>query len=299
MALAGQGYEHFQLVNHPGINPNSALARKRWQTYLVGMKLRIPFLNTTPLVNVIRLQGSIGTGSRSLSDASMAPLIERAFAKGKPAAVALVINSPGGSPVQSSLIAARIRRLADEKNVRVHAFVEDMAASGGYWLACAGDDIWVDPSSLVGSIGVIFASFGFPELMARQGIERRVVTAGRSKSFADPFLPQKPEDIDRLKAIQTPIHEAFIAHVKSRRGARLSDGDLFNADIWVGQQAVDVGLADGTGHLVPKLKQLYGDKVRMAVHGQRRSLLSRFGLNLAEETLATIEERAAWAQHGL
>ena len=263
------------------------------------MRFHIPFLNMTPLVNVVRLQGAIGTGARSLSDAAMAPLIERAFAKGKPVAVALQINSPGGSPVQSSLIAARIRRLSDEKNIPVHAFVEDMAASGGYWLACAGDQIWVDPSSLVGSIGVIFASFGFPDLMARQGIERRVVTAGRSKSFADPFLPQKPEDIDRLRAIQTPIHEAFIAHVKARRGSRLRDADLFNADIWVGQQAVDLGLADGVGHLVPKLKQLYGDKVRLAVHGQKRSLLSRFGLNLAEETLATIEERALWAHHGL
>ena len=263
------------------------------------MKFHIPFLNTTPLVNVVRLQGAIGTGARSLSDAAMAPLIERAFAKGKPVAVALQINSPGGSPVQSSLIAARIRRLSDEKNIPVHAFVEDMAASGGYWLACAGDQIWVDPSSLVGSIGVIFASFGFPDLMARQGIERRVVTAGRSKSFADPFLPQKPEDIDRLRAIQTPIHEAFVAHVKARRGSRLKDADLFNADIWVGQQAVDLGLADGVDHLVPKLKQLYGDKVRLAVHGQKRSLLSRFGLNLAEETLATIEERALWAHHGL
>ncbi len=263
------------------------------------MKLRIPFLPQTPLVNVIRLQGSIGTGSRSLSDAALAPLIERAFAKGKPVAVALQVNSPGGSAVQSSLIAARIRRLSDEKKVPVHAFVEDMAASGGYWLACAADQIWVDPSSLVGSIGVIFASFGFPDLMARQGIERRVVTAGRSKSFADPFLPQKPEDVERLRTLQTPIHAAFIAHVKARRGARLADADIFNADIWAGQQAVDLGLADGIGHLVPKLKQLYGDKVQLVTHGQKRGLLSRFGLNLAEETLATIEERALWAQYGL
>ncbi|MEO6300263.1 MAG: S49 family peptidase [Paracoccaceae bacterium] len=263
------------------------------------MKFSIPFLPKPPLVNVIRLQGAIGTGSRGLSDAAMAPLIERAFSRGKPVAVALQINSPGGSPVQSSLIAARIRRLADEKQIPVHAFVEDMAASGGYWLACAGDQIWVDASSLVGSIGVIFASFGFQELMAKQGIERRVVTAGRSKSLADPFLPQKPEDIDRLKAIQTPIHNAFIAHVKASRGARLADADLFNADIWVGQQAIDVGLADGLAHLVPKLKDLYGDKVRLIPHGQKKSLLSRFGLNLADDTLAAIEERALWAHHGL
>ena len=263
------------------------------------MKFRIPFLPHPPLVNVIRLQGAIATGARGLSDAAMAPLIERAFTRGKPVAVALQINSPGGSPVQSSLIAARIRRLAEAKNIPVHAFVEDMAASGGYWLACAGDQIWVDASSLIGSIGVIFASFGFPELMAKQGVERRVVTAGKSKSFADPFLPQKPEDIDRLKAIQTPIHDAFIAHVKARRGNRLADADLFNADIWVGQQAVDLGLVDGLAHLVPKMKALYGDKVQLVPHGQKKSLLSRFGLNLAEDTLAAVEERALWAQHGL
>jgi len=263
------------------------------------MKFRIPFLPKTPLVNVVRLTGTIATGARGLSDAGTAPLIERAFAKGAPDAVALVINSPGGSPVQSSLIAARIRRLADDKKIPVHAFVEDLAASGGYWLACAGDDIWVDASSLVGSIGVIFASFGFQDLMAKQGVERRVVTAGRSKSLADPFLPQKPEDIDRLRAIQTPIHEAFIAHVMARRGPRLTGSDLFNADIWVGQQAVDLGLADGLGHLVPKMKEMYGDKVRFLVHGQKRSLLSRFGLNLAEDALQVIEERALWAQHGL
>ncbi|MFP5480163.1 MAG: S49 family peptidase [Alphaproteobacteria bacterium] len=263
------------------------------------MRRFIPFLPKLPLVPVIRLSGTIGTGTRSLNDEALAPLIERAF-KMKPAAVALQINSPGGSAVQSSLIAARIRRLADEKKVPVHAFVEDVAASGGYWLACAGDDIWVDQSSLVGSIGVIFASFGFPELMARQGVERRVVTAGRSKSFADPFLPQKPEDIERLKALQGPIHQAFIDHVKTSRGGRLSEtADLFNADIWAGQQAVDLGLADGLAHLVPKLKQLYGDKVRLVPFGRKRSLFQRFGLNLVDETLGAVEDRALWARYGL
>lgn len=233
-----------------------------------------------------------------MNDAGLAPVIEKAF-RMKPAAVALVINSPGGSPVQSSLIAARIRRLAEEKGVKVHGFVEDVAASGGYWLACAADDIWVDASSIVGSIGVISASFGFPDLMARQGVERRVVAAGRSKSFADPFLPQKPEDIDRIKALQTPIHTAFIEHVKARRGARLADADLFNADIWVGQGAVDMGLVDGVAHLVPRLKALYGDKVRLVPLGQKRSFLSRFGLNLASDALATVEDRALWARYGL
>lgn len=258
----------------------------------------IPFVKKSPVVPVIRLAGTIGTGRNALSDAGLAAIIEKAF-RMKPAAVALVVNSPGGSPVQSSLIAARVRRLAAEKSVPVHAFVEDVAASGGYWLACAADQIWVDASSIVGSIGVIFASFGFPELMARQGVERRVVAAGKQKSFADPFLPQKPEDIERLKALQAPIHDAFIAHVKARRGNRLAEADLFNADIWVGQRAVDLGLVDGVAHLVPKLKSLYGDKVKLVPLGQKRGLLSRFGLNMAEDALASVEERAVWARYGL
>lgn len=266
--------------------------------YLLPMKRFIPFLKKPPLVPVIRLQGGIGTGRNALSDAALAPVIEKAF-RLKPAAVALAINSPGGSAVQSSLIAARIRRLAAEKGVKVHAFVEDVAASGGYWLACAGDDIWVDDSSIVGSIGVIFASFGFPELLARQGVERRVVTAGRSKSFADPFLPQKPEDVERLQALQTPIHQAFIAHVKARRGARLAEADLFNADIWVGQGAVDLGLADGVAHLVPRLQELYGAKVRLVPMGQKRGLLAHFGLNLADDLMQSVEDKALWARYGL
>ncbi|TMV62506.1 S49 family peptidase, partial [Thioclava sp. BHET1] len=175
------------------------------------MKRWIPFLKTPPRVAVLRLSGVIAAGRRGgLNDAALAPLIERAFAKGKPAAVALVINSPGGSPVQTALIAARIRRLSAEKGVPVHAFVEDIAASGGYWLACAADQIWIDDSSIVGSIGVISSSFGFHELIARHGIERRVHTAGASKSFMDPFRPEKPEDVARLKALQEPIHDAFI-----------------------------------------------------------------------------------------
>jgi signal peptide peptidase SppA len=279
--------------------PRAALARKPFRPYLLAMLRFIPFLPKPSLVPVIRLGGTIGTGPRSLNDQALASLVDRAF-KRKPVAVALQINSPGGSAVQSSLIAARIRRLADEKKIPVHAFVEDVAASGGYWLACAADDIWVDPSSIVGSIGVIFASFGFPELMARQGVERRVVTAGRSKSFADPFLPQKPEDIDRLKALQGPIHQAFIDHVKHSRGARIDPtADLFNADIWVGRQAVDLGLADGVAHLVPKLKELYGEKVKLVPFGQRRSLFQRLGLSLVDQTLGALEDRALWARYGL
>ncbi len=267
------------------------------------MRRFIPFLKKPPVVSVVRLQGTIAAGGRTgvgLNDASLAPLIEKAFTRGKPRAVALVINSPGGSAVQSSLIAARIRRLAAENGVEVHAFVEDVAASGGYWLACAGDRIWVDDSSIVGSIGVIFASFGFDKLMAKKGIDRRVVTAGRSKSLADPFQPEKPEDVERLKALQEPIHQAFIAHVKARRGDRLDpSADLFNADIWVGRASVDVGLTDGVGHLVPKMKELYGDKVRLVPYGQRRSLAQRLGMQLGGAILSEVEDRALWARYGL
>lgn len=267
------------------------------------MRWSLPFLKSTPRVAVVRLAGAIGAAGRfgqGLNDAALAPVIERAFAKGRPVAVALVINSPGGSAAQSSLIAARIRRLADEKKIPVHAFVEDVAASGGYWLACAADDIWVDQTSIVGSIGVIFSSFGFPEFMARHGIERRVHTAGRSKSLADPFLPEKPEDVARLQALQEPIHQAFIDHVKARRGGRLAEGvDLFNADIWVGQGAVDIGLADGVAHLEPRMKALYGDKVRLIRHGAKRSLFQRLGAQTVDGALATVEDRAEWARFGL
>ncbi|MBC7180071.1 MAG: S49 family peptidase, partial [Roseovarius sp.] len=175
------------------------------------MKHLIPFLNRRPTVAVIRLAGMIGAGPRApLSDETIGPVIDKAFARGKPVAVALVINSPGGSPVQSSLIAARIRRLAEEKKIPVHAFVEDVAASGGYWLAVAADDIWVDASSVLGSIGVISAGFGANEFLTRQGIERRIYTAGKSKSTLDPFMPEKPEDVTRLKGILEDIHAAFI-----------------------------------------------------------------------------------------
>ena len=264
------------------------------------MRFFIPFLKRPPFVAVIRLQGVISAGGRGgLNDATLAPVIERAFARGKPRAVALVINSPGGSPVQSSLIAARIRRLGDEKKIPVHVFVEDLAASGGYWLACAGDDIWLDPASLVGSIGVISAGFGFAELMARHGVERRVHTAGASKSFLDPFRAERPEDVARLQAILTPVHEIFKAYVAARRGSRLAaDRDLFTGDVWVGEGAVTLGLADGIGHLVPKMKELYGDKVRLMRYGIKRTLLQRFGGQMVSGTLQQIEERALWAQYG-
>jgi serine protease SohB len=266
------------------------------------MKRFIPFMTPDPLVAVIRLTGPIASGSRAgvLNDMAMAPAIERAFAKGKPKAVALVINSPGGSPAQSSLIAARIRRLADEKELPVHAFVEDVAASGGYWLACAADQIWLDDSSIAGSIGVISASFGLHEFIGRHGIERRVHTAGKDKSMLDPFRPERDEDIARLKSLQAQIHDSFIAHVKARRGDRLAeDADIFTGEFWVGQRAVDLGLADGIGHLVPKMKELYGDKTRLAVHGPKRGLFQRFGASLTDAAFGQIDDRATWARYGL
>lgn len=266
------------------------------------MKRWIPFLKSDPLVSVVRLNGVIASGSRGgvLSDAAVAPLLEKAFRRGKPAAVALTINSPGGSPVQSSLIGSRIRRLADETGVPVIGFVEDVAASGGYWLAAAADEIHLDQSSIVGSIGVISASFGFHELLARQGIERRVYTAGKSKSMLDPFQPEKPADIKRLKALQTQIHDTFIDHVKARRGAKLPENaDLFTGEVWVGDKAIEVGLADGIGHLVPTMKDRFGDKIQFKVYGPRRSFLGRIGASVFGDVLGQVEDRALWSQYGL
>jgi signal peptide peptidase SppA len=253
-----------------------------------------------PRVSVIRLAGSIGTGgARALTDAGLAPLIEAAF-RGHPAAVALEINSPGGSAVQSSLIAARIRRLAEEKRVPVLAFVEDVAASGGYWLASAADEIWCDAGSMLGSIGVISAGFGFQDLIAKVGVERRVHTAGRSKALLDPFRPERPEDVARLDRWLGQLHEVFIAQVRARRGPRLADDpDLFTGEIWIGRHAVEKGLADGIGHLVPTLKARFGDKVRLRRLVPRRPVLARLGFSVAEEAFGALEERAAFARFGL
>ncbi len=266
------------------------------------MKRWIPFLKSDPVVSVLRLEGTISSAARglSLSDTSLAPMIERAFRRRKPDAVALVINSPGGSPVQSSLIGARIRRLADEKKIPVFAFVEDVAASGGYWLASAADEIWLDPSSIVGSIGVISSNFGFQDLIERHGVERRVYTAGKSKSTLDPFLPEKPSDVKRLRAILEEMHLTFIEQIKNRRDGKLTDGvDLFSGEFWIGQTGVDLGLADGIGHLVPKMKERFGDKVRLLPYTQKRPLLSRIGVALLGDALGALEDRAQYARYGL
>ena len=265
------------------------------------MKRWLPFVKSDPTVAVIRMAGAIGMGGRgSLNDNTLAPLIEKAFSRGKPDAVAIEINSPGGSPVQSSLIAARIRRLADEKNIPVIAFVEDVAASGGYWLAASADEIWADESSVVGSIGVISAGFGAHVFLARQGVERRVHTAGKSKSMMDPFKPEKPADVKKLKGWLDDLHTTFIDYVKSRRGPKLSDNpDLFTGEVFIGQKGVDEGLVDGIGHLTPVMKQRFGDKVRFRRYGQKKSILSRFGAQIVGDTVGSIEERAAFARFGL
>jgi len=261
----------------------------------------IPFVKTNPLVAVVRLSGMISAGGRgALNDAALAAVIEKAFKRGKPSMVALLVNSPGGSPVQSSLIAARIRRLSAEKDIPVIAFVEDVAASGGYWLATAADEIWADESSIIGSIGVISMGFGLNEFINRHGVERRVYTAGKSKSMLDPFQPEKPADVKRLKGMLEHIHESFKAQVMKRRVGKLPEGkDLFTGDIWVGKAAQEVGLIDGIGHLVPEMKKRYGDKVRFARYGVKRPFLQRFGARLIGDTLDGVEERAHFARFGL
>lgn len=265
------------------------------------MKRWIPFLKSDPVVAIVRLSGVISASGRgALNDESLAPVVEKAFSRGKPAAVVLEVNSPGGSPVQSSLIGSRIRRLAEEKGIPVIAFVEDVAASGGYWLAAAADEIYADDSSVVGSIGVISASFGVHELLARQGVERRIYTAGKSKSMLDPFRPENPEDVARLKELLEDIHANFKDHINERRKGKLpEDRDLFTGEIWLARRAVDLGLIDGIGHLKPMMKQRFGDKVKFRRYGVRKPFLSRFGARIVGDALHSIEERSAFAQFGL
>ena len=268
-----------------------------------------------PVVPVVRLSGVIASGgllgSRGLSIENVAPLLKRAFEMRGAKAVALSVNSPGGSPVQSALIGQRIRLLAAEKDVRVIAFVEDVAASGGYWLACAADEIIVDPSSIVGSIGVISAGFGFQDLIARMGVERRMHTSGERKSMLDPFRPEKPEDIERLHRLQAEIHDGFKDWVRARRAGKLKadEATLFSGEFWTGKRGLELGLVDGTGELRATLQARYGAKVHLPVIGPRRRLLSRFGLgtsvggtgidDIGPATLAAIEERLHWQRFGL
>jgi signal peptide peptidase SppA len=269
------------------------------------------------VVPVVRLSGVIGAVTPlrpGMSLVGVARTLERAFAVKNAKAVALVINSPGGSPVQSRQIYLRIRQLAEEKKLPVLVFVEDVAASGGYMIACAGNEIFCDPSSILGSIGVVGGSFGFQELIKKIGVERRLYTAGAHKAMLDPFLPENPEDVSRLKALQREIHDIFIALVKGSRGARLKGADdmLFTGEYWAGETSVSLGLADAIGDLRSTLRARYGEKVQTPLvapsSGMLSGLLGRRSpgaigawentANLPEEVISALESRAIWAKFG-
>ncbi len=266
------------------------------------------------VVPVVRLSGIIGLSTPlrpGLSLAGIARTLDRAFATRNAAAVALAINSPGGSPVQSHLIFRRIRDLAAEHKRHVIAFVEDAGASGGYMIACAADEIVADPHSVVGSIGVVGGSFGFDKLIAKVGIERRLYTSGDHKAMLDPFLPEDPDDVERLKKLQREIHDDFIALVKSRRSGKLNgpETDLFSGEYWTGRRALELGLVDAIGDLRGVLRERFGDKVVTPLVAAERGLLGRrvFGVgrtgptpaSFAEDVISTLEARALWARYGL
>jgi signal peptide peptidase SppA len=271
------------------------------------------FRGDVPIVPVVRLNGIIGLSTPlrpGLSLASVARPLERAFGMRNAQAVALLINSPGGSPVQSHLIFRRVRQLAAEKNKRVLVFIEDVGASGGYMIACAGDEIICDRSSIVGSIGVVGGSFGFVGLLDKLGIERRLYTSGEHKAMLDPFLPAKDEDVERLKSIQRDIHQDFISLVKEARGARLTgpESALFSGEYWTGSKAVEWGVADRLGDLRTVLRERYGDKVRTPVVTSERGLLARWlrgnqnrfaAPGFADEIVSALEARAIWSRYGL
>ena len=270
------------------------------------------------VVPVVRLSGLIGAVTPlrpGMSLAGVAKMLERAFSMRNAKAVALLINSPGGSPVQSRQIYLRIRQLAAEKKLPVLVFVEDVAASGGYMIACAGDEIFCDPSSILGSIGVVGSSFGFPKLMEKLGIERRLYVSGEHKAMLDPFLPEKAEDVERLKALQQEIHQDFIGLVKRSRGARLKGPEktLFSGEYWSGSKAVDLGLADGIGDLRTTLRTRFGDDVVTPLVAPARGWFGRLqpgvgatdldsmprAADFAEEVISALEARALWARYGL
>jgi len=286
-----------------------------------GLKRLVPrrFRAAGPVVPVVRLSGTIGAAMPlrpGLSLAGVARILDRAFAMPNAKTVAIAINSPGGAPVQSRLIYLRIRQLAAEKKLPVLVFAEDVAASGGYMIACAGDEIFCDPSSILGSIGVVGGGFGFQDLIKKIGVERRLYTAGAHKATLDPFLPEQPDDVARLKAIQREIHATFIALVKQSRGNRLkgSDEHLFSGEYWAGETAVALGLADGIGDLRSVLRARFGDKVETPLVEPPRGLLSGLlgrksgaggamltdGIGgLPDGLISALEERAMWAKFGL
>ena len=269
--------------------------------------LKSLFSNTIN-IPTLRLSGVIGQAGfmrSGLSLTSLDKLIDKLFADKKSPAVALIINSPGGSPAQSSLIAEKIIKKSKEKNKKVFSFVEDVAASGGYWLACASDEIYIDTNSILGSIGVISPGFGFVELIKKIGVERRVYTSGKSKSFLDPFKEEKEEDINRLKNIQEQIHENFISYVKNRRGSKIREQDfdeVFSGLFWVGKKAIDLGLADGLGSIYDIIQQKFGKKAKIKIIDQKKSFIQRklsSSLLDSDAIMQKIEEKAMWSKFGL
>jgi signal peptide peptidase SppA len=288
---------------------------------LRGLRRLLPprFRGDMPVVPVVRLSGVIGAVTplrQGMTLAGVARILERAFAVRGAKAVAIVVNSPGGSPVQSHQIHNRIRQLAAEKKLPVLMFVEDVAASGGYMIACAGDEIFCDPSSIVGSIGVVGGSFGFQGLIEKIGVERRLYTSGKNKAMLDPFLPEKADDVERLKGIQNEIHVMFIDLVKRSRGGKIKgdEDELFSGAYWTGQRSVDLGLSDAIGDLRSVLRTRFGEKVKMPVIAPASGLLSGLlgrrsaGMEVSslldlpatmpDELISALETRAIWARYG-
>lgn len=290
------------------------LASSLWERIRKVLPAR---LTGRPVVPVVRLSGVIGAVTPlrpGLTLSGLARTLDRAFAVRNAAAVALMINSPGGSPVQSRQIYLRIRQLAAEKKLPVLVFVEDVAASGGYMIACAGDEIYVDPSSILGSIGVVGGSFGLEGLIKKIGVERRLYTSGEHKATLDPFLPENPDDVARLKAIQREIHDIFIGLVRDARGARLKGRDdyLFTGEYWAGGRAVELGLADAVGDLRATLRARFGEDVQTpliaasggllsGLLGRRGAGTSGLGLGgepIADQLISALETRAVWGRFG-
>jgi signal peptide peptidase SppA len=300
------------MVEQSGEARQQPAAIEKWMSWIPARLRR-----GRAVVPVVRLSGVIGAVTPlrpGMSLAGVARMLERAFSVKNAKAVALVINSPGGSPVQSRQIFLRIRQLAEEKKLPVLVFVEDVAASGGYMIACAGDEIFCDPSSILGSIGVVGGSFGFQELIKKIGVERRLYTAGAHKAMLDPFLPENPDDVTRLKALQREIHDIFISLVKASRGARLKGADdmLFTGEYWAGHTSVSLGLADAIGDLRSTLRARYGDKVQTPLIAPASGILSGLlgrrspgamdilqnASNLPEDLISAFETRAIWAKFG-
>lgn len=269
----------------------------------------------TPVVPVLRFTGPIGMATPlnpGINLANCADVIERAFEDKKAKAVAVVINSPGGSPVQSMLIFKRLRALAEENDTRIYVFTEDVAASGGYFIALAGDEIYADPSSIIGSIGVIAAGFGFHQAIDKLGVERRVYTSGEKKMTLDPFKPENPDDVERIKALQSDIHETFKEVVRSRRGEKLASDDLFTGEFWTGVRAVELGLIDGLSDVRTKMRELYGEEVELKLVKPKKGLFGRTvqqgvfaGLpnfseaSLTDQMISSLEARSLWSRFGL